>query len=225
MSRRVGGEFDKPLWRGEKDLRGKTVLLLAEQGLGDTLQFMRYAPMVADLGAKVILGVQPPLTALAATLPGLSMVLADGAPLPDFDLYCPLLSVPLAFETDLATIPAKVPYLWPQADRLAAWRPRLPDNGRVRVGLCWAGNPVHLNDHNRSMRLDRLADVLAVPGLNFISVQKDVSEADAAVLNAHGVIQLGREFADFADTAAAVAMLDVSGDGRHFGRAPRGCHG
>jgi tetratricopeptide (TPR) repeat protein len=202
-------DFPQPIWRGDKDLHGKTVVLLGEQGFGDTIQFMRYAPMVAELGAKVILGVQPPLTVLATTLPGVSTVLAYGDALPEFDCYCPLLSLPLAFKTELATIPANTPYLWPHPERVAAWRNRLPDNGRLRVGLCWAGNPAHLNDRNRSMPLVRLAEIVSMPGLDFVSVQKEVSEAHAAMLRDHNVPQLGGEFADFADTAAVVAMLDL----------------
>ena len=119
------------------------------------------------------------------------------------------LSLPLAFGTELATVPANIPYLRPLEERMANWRQRLPENGRLRIGICWAGNSVHLNDRNRSMPLERFADVLSVPGLDFISVQKEVSEAQAAILSEHGVTQLGQEFADFADTAAVVAMLDL----------------
>jgi tetratricopeptide (TPR) repeat protein len=202
-------DYPQPLWRGDADLAGKTIFLLAEQGLGDTLQFVRYAPLVAERGAKVILGVQKPLRLLATTVPGVALVRTDGEPLPDFDTYCPLLSLPLAFGTELATIPANIPYLRPHAERLAQWRPRLPDNGRLRVGICWAGSKDHLNDRNRSMPLDRFATLLSVPNLDFICIQKEVGAADAAALDQHGVLQLGREFDDFADTAAVVATLDL----------------
>jgi hypothetical protein len=202
-------DFAQRTWRGEKDLHGKTVLLLAEQGLGDTIQFMRYAPFVAALGAKVILGVQRPLAALAMFLPGVSAVLADGEALPAFDLQCPLLSLPLGFATDLATVPANIPYLQPHPARLEKWRERLPDNGRLRVGICWAGNSAHLNDRNRSIPLECFATLLSVPGIDFVSVQKEVNEVQAAVLQKHRVLQLGRDFEDFSDTAAVVAMLDV----------------
>ena len=202
-------DFPQPMWRGEKDLHGKIVCLHAEQGLGDTIQFARYAPLVAALGANVIVGVQRPLTALMATVPGVSLVLSDGEALPDFDLHCPLLSLPLAFETDLATVPANIPYLWPHEQRMAKWRGRLPQSGRLRVGICWAGSSVHLNDHNRSLPLARFASVMSVPGLEFVSLQKEVSTAQAAILEEYGVLQLGQEFADFADTAAVIAMLDL----------------
>jgi len=129
--------------------------------------------------------------------------------LPDFDLYCTLLSLPVAFATELETIPANIPYIRPHEDRLAKWRGRLPDNGRLRVGISWAGNSAHLNDRKRSMPLDRLAAVLSLPSVDFFSVQKDVSETQSAILRDHGVVALGQDFNDFADTAAAIAMLDL----------------
>ncbi len=201
--------FDRPMWRGEKPLHGKTVLLVGEQGMGDVIQFVRYAPLVAALGARVLLRVHPSLTDLMATVPGISRVIADGALLPDFDLYCPLMSLPEAFATELATIPASVPYIRPQPDRIATWQRRLPQNGRLRVGICWAGSAEHMNDRNRSIPLERFAAILSVPGIDFVSVQKEVSEAQAAILRAHGANQLGQEFTDFSDTAAVVAMLDL----------------
>ena len=103
--------FPQPMWRGEKELRGKTILLCAEQGMGDAIQFVRYAPMVAALGAKVLVLAHPALTAVMRTVPGIVQVLGEGEALPAFDLYCPLLSLPAAFDTELATIPAPIPYI------------------------------------------------------------------------------------------------------------------
>ncbi len=202
-------EFTQPIWRGDEDVSGKTIFLLAEQGLGDTINFVRYAPLLAARGAKVILGVQKPLKDLACTVPGISGVLVDGQQLPDFDLHCPMLGLPIAFRTDLASIPANVPYLQPYHGRLDAWRSRMPQTGRMRVGIVWSGNSGHANDRKRSIALERFAAVLSAPEIDFISVQKDVSEAQAAILDAHGVLQLGQHFTDFADTAAVVAMLDL----------------
>jgi ADP-heptose:LPS heptosyltransferase len=202
-------EFAAPLWLGEEPIGGKTILLLAEQGLGDTIHFVRYAALVAALGAKVILGVPSPLKEIASTVPGVSLVLGDGEPVPPVDFYCPMLSLPLAFRTELATVPANIPYLQPCQERLVKWRDKLPANGRLRVGICWAGSSTHLNDRNRSMPLERFAKLFSVPNLDFISVQKEVSETQAAILREHGVMEIGREFADFADTAAVVAMLDL----------------
>jgi tetratricopeptide (TPR) repeat protein len=202
-------KYPRPMWRGEGTLQGKVVLLCAEQGLGDAIQFVRYVPHVAALGAKVVLGVHPPLTALFASVAGVSQVIADGGALPDFDLYCPLLSLPLAFGTELTTIPASVPYLRPDAGRIVKWQGRMPQSGRLRIGICWAGTSLHPNNHNRSLSLRHFAKLLSVSGIDFVSLQKDVTAADAAILSAHGVTQLGREFEDFADTAAVIAMLDL----------------
>ncbi len=202
-------DYPQPLWLGEQELQGKIILLEAEQGLGDTINFVRYAPMVAALGARVLLAVQPPLRSVAASVSGVSQVLSDGEPLPKFDYYCPLLSMPLAFGTELATVPANIPYLYPFRERLERWRDRLPASGRLRVGLCWSGSSTHLNDRNRSMTLEQFVPLLAMSGLDWISVQKEVTAAQSAILRQHDVTALGQDFADFADTAAVVAMLDL----------------
>lgn len=203
------GDFSQPRWDGERDLHGKTILLHAEQGLGDAIQFVRYAQLVSSLGAKVLLTVQPALKMLMWSVPGVTAVFSDGDVLPDFDLHCPLLSLPLAFGTELATVPANIPYLRPFQERIDMWRPRLSNSMRPRIGLCWAGNRVHANDRNRSMQLERLTRVLCVQGLDFVSVQKEVTEVEAAILRDYGVVQLGQDFTDFADTAAVVAMIDL----------------
>jgi tetratricopeptide (TPR) repeat protein len=201
--------YPRPLWRGETDLNGKVILLCCEQGMGDTIQFVRYAPLLAELGAKVLLGVHGPLTDLMRSVPGISQVFADGETLPHFDLYCPLLSLPMLFGTELSSIPARVPYIRPYQERVAQWRERVPDNGRLRVGICWAGTSAHLNDRQRSIPLETFAAILSVPGLDLISLQKDVDGRGAEILRRHGVAELGRDFADFADTAAVMTMLDL----------------
>jgi ADP-heptose:LPS heptosyltransferase len=119
------------------------------------------------------------------------------------------MSLPLIFGTELETVPANVPYLRPYADRIAAWQPRLPDNGRARVGVCWAGNPGFGNDRHRSIPLEYFAALFGVPGIDFVSLQKELSPAHAALLDQHGILRLGEQFEDFADTAAVVAMLDL----------------
>jgi len=201
--------FAPPQWRGDADLAGRTILLHAEQGLGDTLQFCRYAPLVARAGARVVLEVQAPLVPLLAGLDGVAQIVARGAPLPGFDLHCPLMSLPLAFGTDAATIPADVPYLAPPPGRAAAWAARLADAPRPRIGIAWAGDPRHGNDRFRSTRADRFAPLLDAAG-TVVSLQKDVPAADAAFLAAHPAIRrFEGELADFAETAALVAALDA----------------
>ena len=201
--------FTQPLWRGAEDVAGRTVLLYSEQGFGDTIQFSRYAALVAARGARVVLEVESQVQRLMQTLAGPAEVLAKGGPLPDFDLHCPLLSLPLAFGTALATIPAATPYLSAPAALAAAWHERLPDDGRRKIGLCWSGNPVHLRDRNRSMSVDALLPLLEADA-TFVVVQKDIRPADAAVLVSRpDVRRFDEALGDFADTAAFIAQLDL----------------
>jgi Tfp pilus assembly protein PilF len=201
--------FAAPLWLGAVPLAGTTILLHAEQGYGDTIQFARYAPLVAARGATVVLEVQRELKRLCASLPGVAQVVARGEELPSFDCHCPLLSLPLAFATDATNIPAGIPYLAPALDEVVAWRSRLPQ-GRPIIGLAWSGERVHDNDLNRSMTLATLAPLLDLPDVQFVSLQRDVREADAPLLAQRtDVVSIGQQFADFADTAAAVAALDA----------------
>ena len=206
--------FSAPLWLGaetpEVSLDGKTVLLHAEQGIGDAIQFVRYAPLVGRRGAKkVVLEVRRELVPLVSDLSDVATVIAHGDPLPDFDLHCPLMSLPLAFATELSTIPAAIPYLAARDEQIAAWRRRLPQH-RPLVGLVWSGEPTHDNDHNRSIALETLAPLLDVPAVAFVSLQHDVRECDAPVLrNLPNLFRIESKFCDFADTAAVVALLDA----------------
>jgi len=201
-------QFNAPLWLGDEPVSGKTILLHAEQGFGDTIQFIRYAPLLASRGAKVICEVQPELQPLLARLEGVTVV-AAGAPLPAFDLHCPLLSLPLAFRTRPETIPAAIPYLAAPPERLAVWQNRLPA-GRRRAGFVWSGQPSHKNDSNRSIALSRLAALFENPLIQYFSLQSDLRAADGEALRGlPNLVHLGDGFRDFADTAAAIALLDV----------------
>ncbi len=205
----VPRDFAQPQWRGE-DLRGKTILLHAEQGFGDTIQFVRYLPMVAGLGGKIILEVPDSLMPLLGAVEGVAALVSRADALPGFDLHCPLLSLPLAFGTTLTTIPAPAQYLRVPTERIEKWRARLTGAAAPRIGLVWSGKPTHMNDHNRSIALARLAPLLAVPGCQFVSLQREYREADLATLdNFPALLRLEHELADFADTAAAVAQLDL----------------
>jgi tetratricopeptide (TPR) repeat protein len=202
-------DFSAPLWLGEESLAGKTILLHAEQGLGDTIQLARYAPLLAARAATIVLEVQPELVRLLSAMPGVTSVVARKAPLPGYDFHCPLLSLPLACGTTLETIPADTPYLAPGEGDAAAWRARLP-RGRSLVGLVWSGERSHDNDLNRSMRLATLAPVLDLPGIGFVSLQHEVRDEDSGLLRSRGdVSAIGAAFKDFADTAAAIAALDA----------------
>jgi len=202
--------FTAPLWLGGEPLGGKTILLHAEQGFGDTLQFVRFAPLLRQRGAKeVVLEVQPELKRLVSRMSGITAIVAHGEPLPHFDVYCPLLSLPLAFAAELETIPAEIPYVSPDDKDIAAWRERLPRQ-RPLVGLAWSGERSHDNDLNRSIRLETLLPLLDLPDVIFLSLQHEVRDADAAILREHpNLFQATECFRDFADTAAAVAHTDL----------------
>jgi len=209
--------FAQPLWRGSDDIAGKSIFLHAEQGLGDTIQFGRYVPLVAARGAQVILGVQKPLVELMKTLAGGAHVLAVGDPIPGFDLHCPLLSLPLAFATRLDTIPAAVPYLAAPESKTKAWRDRLGAHEKLRVGLVWAGNPrkalpnASRIDAQRSIGFGRLAPLFEVTGCDFYSLQKGddaVRQLRDSALS-QKVINWTDELDDFSDTAGLVENLDL----------------
>ncbi len=200
----------RPLWLGEYPLAGRTILLQAEQGLGDTIQFARYVPLIAKMGAKVVLEVQPELKPLLAQLAGASAVLARGEPVPAFDVYCPLGSLPLALKTEPAAIPADVPYLAADPARVEAWRARLPQSGRLRAAIAWSGNPKHANDRNRSVPLAGLSPLWANEAVEFVSIQRELRSEDAELLaNEPRVAHVGDALDDFGDTAAVMALADV----------------
>ncbi|MCA8094055.1 tetratricopeptide repeat protein [Burkholderia anthina] len=200
--------FTQPAWRGDTPLDGRTVLIHAEQGFGDTLQFCRYVPLVAARGARVVFEVQPPLRALMASLHGAADVIARGAPLPAFDCQAPLLSLPHAFRTDEATIPRAGAYLQADPQRTREWDALLGERRRPRIGLAWAGNPEHRNDHNRSIDFACFAPLFDLD-VDWISLQKPVRERDVARLAQAPVRRVDDELGDFADTAALIGALDL----------------
>lgn len=202
--------FDQPMWDGS-DFYGRTLLLHAEQGMGDTIQFIRYVPLVAERGGNVIVRCQPALKALLTGQPGIRTVLADTDSLPPFDLHCPLMSVPLVLGTRERTIPSTTPYLF--ADRAAArhWRERLREAGPFRkIGLAWAGSRHHRNDRNRSMSLQQFSLLRQVKNAMFISLQKG-EPARQALHPPEGLslIDWTAELNDWTDTAALASSLDL----------------
>lgn len=201
--------FSQPLWLGKEPILGKTILLHAEQGLGDTLQFCRYVELVAALGAKVVLEVYPPIKPLLVNLPGISQLLSTGEDLPPFDCHCPLLSLPMAFNTDLDTIPAKIPYLFSLPEKVKKWQKVLGRKTRPRVGLAWSGNVTHLNDKDRSIVLREFASLLC-EGAHFFSLQKELRDDDALVLKQQTSIRhFGEQLHDLSDTAAIIEQMDI----------------
>lgn len=201
--------FRSAPWLGEQPVAGKTILLHAEQGFGDTIQFIRYAPLLARAGARVICEVQSELQALLSEVEGIEVITA-GAPLPSFDLHCPLMSLPLACATRPDTIPNAAPYLAAPGERVRHWRERLGERGGPRVGFVWSGSPTHKNDANRSIPLARLAGLIGELPARCFSLQSDMRATDVEALRGlPGLDHLGAELRDFGDTAAVVSLLDV----------------
>lgn len=201
--------FAQPLWLGAQPLSGKTILLYAEQGLGDTIQFCRYTKLVADLGAKVILQVQKPLVSLLANMQGVSQVISQETEPVDFDYQCPLMSLPLAFKTELDTIPASARYLHSDAAKLSRWRVLLGKKNAPRIGLAWRGNPKNTNDHNRSMALAKLIEYLP-RDFQYISLQKEVRDEDERALQAGAdILDSAEDQHDFSDAAALCECMDA----------------
>jgi tetratricopeptide (TPR) repeat protein len=196
----------KPRWRGEA-LAGRTLLIHAEQGLGDTIQFCRY-PFPSD--GTVLLEAQPRIARLLAGLTDAPRIVRVGDTLPPFDLECPLMSLPAIRGTTAATIPADVPYLSAEPDAVARWRARIGDHG-FRVGIAWQGNPSRREDSGRSIRLEHFLPLASVPGARLISLQKDVGAEQ--LLPEMTVETLGEEFDSgpdgFIDTAAVMMNLDL----------------
>ena len=194
-------------WRGESDIAGKTVLLQSEQGLGDTLQFVRYVPLVAERGARVVLRVQPRLVRLLTGMAGADTVIAAHETPPGCDLLCPLMSLPLAFGTRLDSIPAAVPYLRTPPEFQLLWQALLGVRTRPRVGIAWHGRQ-HLAF--RSMPLAALAPLLRRTEFEFHSLQMDMPPADRGWLAANPVlIDHSAEQKDFADAAGLVSQMDL----------------
>jgi tetratricopeptide (TPR) repeat protein len=201
--------FGQPLWLGSRDLAGKTILLHGEQGFGDIIQFCRYVPLVAERAGRVILEIPQPLRALMSTLPDTAQIISRGDPLPHFDFHCPLLSLPLAFRTELKTIPSTCPYLHAPPQAISGWDARLSLRTGPRVGLVWSGRPTHKNDRNRSVKLRALLPLLDIDAV-FVSLQRDLRADDAATLkDQENIIHFGDELRDFSDTAALISNLDL----------------
>ncbi|AKD24809.1 TPR repeat protein [Polynucleobacter duraquae] len=212
--------FPQPLWLGEQSLVGKTILLHAEQGLGDTIQFCRYASLVAQLGATVILEVQRPLIKLLQNLEGVSQLVAMGDPLPAFDYQCPLLSLPLAFKTEIESIPNQVPYIKAPPRQEDYWKTKLAAHQKLKVGLVWNGgfrpNQPELWSLNarRNIPLAQIAQI-SIPDIDFYSLQKgepaesELIQSGNQYWDPSNFYNFVSELEDFSDTAALIANLDL----------------
>ncbi len=206
-------EFAHPAWSGEP-LGGRTILIYAEQGLGDTFQFIRYAPLIKRRGGIVVFECQPPLVPLVARCPGVDRVVPKGQPVPEFHAHCALLSLPWALRTTLATIPPEVPYLYADPTLTARWRSELTALGGYRVGINWQGNPQYKGDRQRSIPLGRFAPLAELPGVRLVSLQKGFGTEQLADWGERlNVVDLGPRLDEtsgaFMDTASALMYLDL----------------
>jgi hypothetical protein len=202
--------FREPIWLGESALRNRTLLIHAEQGMGDVLHVVRYIAAVARQGARIVLQVHAALKPLLTGLEGTALVVARGEMLPAFDCHCPVMSLPYAMKTELATIPGEAPYIHVPADRVAHWRERLPQRRGLRVGIVWCGNPAFKEDRRRSLKLAQIEPILAAADVFFVSLNPGIGEGERTALAGRpNVLHLGTELRDFADTAAVMAQLDL----------------
>ena len=203
-------DFTQPQWRGE-DPTGQTILLHAEQGFGDTIQLIRYAPLLARRGARVIVECPVELRALVQRVEGVAEAVVSGDPLPAFDQHVPMLSLPPAFGTTIETVPSAVPYVKADPGKAGTWHWKLaPEEGALRVGLAWAGNPADQGARRGSVALAMLAPLAEAKGVVFYSLQKgggaEQAQNPPAGMN---LVDLTREMKTFDDTAALIANLDL----------------
>ena len=200
--------FNCPQWTGAESVQGKTILLYPAQGLGDTVQFLRYAPLLAARGVRVLVQLPPVLEPLVHGWKDVELV-REGDAVPRLDFFCTFLSLPMAFGTTLDSVPAQVPYLHSEPALRAAWESRLGAHRGLRVGLVWSGNAQHQNDANRSLPLAALA-AQAPSGVQWVSLQKEIREGDRAALSAWpALLHFGDQLHTFADSAALADCMDV----------------
>jgi tetratricopeptide (TPR) repeat protein len=209
----TGSTFCEPRWEGEP-LKGRTILLHAEQGLGDTLQFVRYAPLVQARGGRVVVECPGPLRRLLAGCAGIDRVVPQGAALPAFDLHAPLMSLPKVFGTTLANVPARVPYIVPDAGLAACWARALAGLDGLKVGIAWQGNPQYRRDRVRSIPLVHFEPLARIAEIRLISLQKGFGTEQLAALDGRFPVldlggQLDEQHGGFMDTAAIMASLDL----------------
>ena len=202
-------KYEQPLWLGRESIIGKTLFLYWEQGFGDTIQFCRLAKQVSDLGCKVILEVQEQLKDLMTNVDGVDELVQSGQPIPEFDFHCPLMSLPYALGLKLEDVKADSPYLGVDEIKLDIWKRKLGPKCGPRVGIVWSGNKTHSNDHNRSIRLEALANGITAAS-EFYSIQKEIRQADVGYLaSSKNIHHFGDDLHSFADTAALVDLMDV----------------
>ena len=203
-------DFSQPYWDGS-EIKGKTILLCSEQGFGDTIQFIRYVPMVLKKCDKIIVACQEELIPLIQLINGIQQVVAQGKQLPDFDFHCPLLNLPSVFNTTLETVPATIPYIANDPQKVLKWHERLQsDSAKLKIGLCWAGSPTHKNDRNRSIPLNMFSMLGEMESISFYSLQKGKGAEQANnTPDGMDIVDYTNDLNDFSETAALIENLDL----------------
>jgi hypothetical protein len=203
-------DFTQPLWDGS-DMSGRTILVYAEQGFGDTIQFMRYVPLIAEKGAKVIVECQGELKPLLERMEGLEYVITQGARLPEFDAHCPLLSLPMILGTELKSIPANIPYISADPDVSKKWKDRIQKwKDNIKIGLVWSGDSKFKNDRLRSCALTTFSPLAKFEGTTYFSLQKgETAEQAKTPPEGMEIIDFTDEIKDFGDTAGLIENLDL----------------
>jgi tetratricopeptide (TPR) repeat protein len=203
-------KYDAPLWKKGESIAGQRIFLYTDQGHGDTMQFIRFARQLMQMDAEVVVEVQEPLADLCRSFDPSLIVVTKNDPLPAFDVFCPMPSLPHRLDLTVDTIPARVPYLSADPALAAVWRQRLEGlQGRIKVGVTWAGNPQHFNDQNRSIALRTLLPVLESQKVSFVCLQKEKRPGDAEILENLRMLDATEHFRTFNDTAALVSQLDL----------------
>lgn len=201
--------FSEPIWRGEQPITGKTILIHSEQGLGDTLQFCRYLNLLSEEKCNILVEVEKPLLSIMRCLLPQENIFQKGSVLPNFDFHCPMLSLPLVFGTSINSVPFPKPYLKARHDRFIWWKNYLSEAKKLRIGICWRGNPNHPNDERRSMCLEDIIDTLE-PEFDWFSLQFEVTEEEASIIDNFTHIQcFSSLLGDFSETAAFCQNLDA----------------
>ena len=201
-----GLSYGRPRWTGD-EIKGKILLLLSEQGIGDSIQFVRYASKIKELGGKVVIFTDENLKTLFQSVSGVSVV-TSSLPLPkSFSSYSPLMSLPHIFKTTKTSIPDKTPYITAPSDSVNSWRKRIENYSGYKVGLVWRGNPKFAGDRFRSSSLQEMSTLLSISGTQFFSLMVEKSEYDKKLPKK--IIDIGKDFKDFSDTAGAILALDL----------------
>lgn len=201
--------YSQPLWLGKQNLSGKTLFIYPEQGLGDYIQFCRYIAMFESLGAKVVLEVPKTLATLIPSIKGSYKIVEPGSIVPPFDFHCPLLSLPLAFNTELETIPADIPYIYADAKKTKTWKATLGNSDKLRVGLVWSGSVGHEKDYERSIPLAAMKSLFSLP-VEFHALQKEIRPNDMKAAENFELLGLHQDaLGDFSDTAALIENMDL----------------